>query len=105
MVVGVPLGALLGTWFVGKLAPPSGRFADTAFGALAGPAVFVGYAQILEGQSDGVRWTGVIFPAALAAMGWNRSRPFVQPQAAIHESLDPETRTLTAEVLVFRLSF
>ncbi len=105
MLVGVPLGALIGTWFVGKLAPPSGRFADTAFGALAGTAVFAGYTQILEGQSDGMRWTGVIFPAALAAMGWNRSRPLVQPQAALHESLDPEMRTLTTEVLVFRLSF
>ncbi len=105
MVVGVPLGALLGTWFVGTLSPPSGRFADTVFGALAGTAVFAGYAQILEGQSDGMRWAGVIFPAALAAMGWNRSRPIVQPQAAIHESLDPEMRALTAEILVFRLSF
>ena len=105
MLAGVPLGALLGTWFVGKLSPPSGRFADTVFGALAGTAVFAGYAQILEGQSDGMRWTGVIFPAALAAMGWNRSRPIVQPEVAIHESLDPEMRTLTAEVRVFSLSF
>jgi hypothetical protein len=99
------VGALIGTWFVGKLAPPSGRFADTAFGALAGTAVFAGYIQILEGQSDGLRWTGVIFPAALAAMGWNRSRPIVEPQVAIHQSLDPATRTLTAELLVFRLRF
>lgn len=105
MLAGVPLGALVGTWFVGKLSPPSGRFADTAFGALAGTAVFAGYAQILEGQSDGMRWIGVIFPAALATMGWNRSRPIVEPQVAIHEGLDPEMRTLTAEVRVFRLSF
>jgi hypothetical protein len=105
LLAGVPVGALIGTWFVGKLAPPSGRFADTAFGALAGTAVFAGYIQILEGQSDGLRWTGVIFPAALAAMGWNRSRPIVEPQVAIHQSLDPATRTLTAELLVFRLRF
>jgi hypothetical protein len=105
LLAGVPVGAFLGTWFVGKLAPPSGRFADTAFGALAGTAVFAGYIQILEGQSDGLRWAGVIFPAALAAMGWNRSRPIVEPEVAVHQSLDPAMRTLTAEVLVFRLRF
>lgn len=105
MIVGVPLGALVGTWFVGKLSPPAGRFADTAFGALAGTAVFAGFTQILDGQSDGVRWTGVIFPAALAAMGWNRSRPIVQPQAALHRSPDPGVRTLTADLVVFRVSF
>ncbi len=105
MVLGVPLGAVLGTWAMGRLAPPSGRLADTVYGALAGTAVFAGYAQILEGQSDGMRWAGVVFPAALAAMGWNRSRPLLEPQVAIHRSLDPGAPVVTAQIAVFRLDF
>jgi hypothetical protein len=82
LLIGVPSGAVLGVWFVGRLAPPSGRFWDTVLGAVAGTAVFAGYSSLLEDQSDFVRWTGVLFPASLAAMGWNRSRAQLRPEAA-----------------------
>ena len=103
LVIGVPVGALLGVWFLGRRAPPRGDLQDTLVGAAIGTAFFAGYAKLLDEQGDGVRWAGVIFPAALAAMGWSRSRalePFDTAAAG-----GREIPALAIEVPVLRVSF
>lgn len=74
MAIGVPAGAFLGVWLVGRAAPPSGRWTDTLMGALAGAAVFAGYAALLEEEGDAIRWFGAAAPGAVTAMAFNRSR-------------------------------
>ena len=107
LLIGVPSGAVLGVWFVGRFAPPQGKIWDTILGAVAGTAVFAGSASLLEEQSDALRWAGVVFPAALASMGWNRSRAQLRPEM----SWDPgEPRhgipgALEARVAVLRMDF
>jgi len=100
LLIGVPLGAIAGVWLIGRMAPPPGKLGDTLLGALAGTAVFAGYAEILSESSTGVRWAGVIFPGALAAMGWNRSRASIRIETA--SAGGPGIAT---ELVVFRVKF
>ncbi len=108
ILIGLPLGAVAGVWLASRGDPHPGRLEDTAVAALAGAAVFGGYTRILEGQGKGVRWAAVIFPGALAAMGWNRSRTPDEPPA-VSLRTDPPTRwgsgELHAELRVVRLRF
>ena len=75
LVIGVPIGATLGVWIVGRRDPPSGRIVDTYLGALVGTAGFAGFAELLEEQPDLLRWSGVVFAGSFAALGWQKSRP------------------------------
>ncbi len=84
ILVGLPVGAFIGVTMVGRTAPPPGRLSDTAIGVLSGTAVFAGFSRVLEGQSDLIRWSGVILPAAVGAMSWNRSRPPLPPAVSFN---------------------
>ena len=75
LIVGVPIGATLGVWIVGRRDPPPGRIIDTYLGALVGTAGFAGFAELLEEQPDLLRWSGVVFAGSFAALGWQKSRP------------------------------
>jgi hypothetical protein len=81
LLIGVPAGATLGVWLVGRRDPPSGRLGDTILAAFAGSAVFAGFASLIENQPDAVRWSGVVLAGGITAMGWNRSRPRVPPSS------------------------
>jgi hypothetical protein len=74
IVFGVPLGAVAGVFLVGRMEPPAGSLMDTFLGAAIGTAVFAGYVELLDGKGDLVRWAGVVFPAGMATMGFNKSR-------------------------------
>ena len=100
LLIGVPLGATVGVWLIGRMAPPPGKLGDTLLGALVGTAIFAGYAEILSESSNAVRWLGVIFPGALAAMGWNRSRA-----SLVVETASAGGPGIAAELVVFRLEF
>jgi hypothetical protein len=107
ILVGLPAGAVAGVWIVGRADPPLGERDDTVLGAFAGAAVFAGFTKILEDQGDGLKWSAVVFPAALAAMGWNRSRALVRPAVTLRR--DPPSRwgkgELHAELDVVRVRF
>ncbi len=107
ILVGLPAGAIAGVWLIGRTDPPLGKPGDSVLAAFAGAAVFGGFTKILEEQSDGVRWSAVVFPGALAAMGWNRSRALVEPAVTLRR--DPPSRwgtgELHAELQVVRLRF
>lgn len=107
LLVGVPAGAFAGTWLVGRAAPPLGRSEDTLLGAMAGTAVFAAYSRILEEQSDLVRWAGVVLPAALATMGWNRSRLLPEPEVTLRRGRITGwgRAPTTTEVTLLRVSF
>jgi len=117
IALGTPLGALLGVWLVGRGVPPSGRFGDTALGALAGAAIFGAYVSLLEDQSPGVRWVGIVAPAAVATLAWNRSRTVIAPELSLKREPGPRVlrgRTafprpfapvLTVDLAVARLRF
>jgi hypothetical protein len=85
IVFGVPAGTMVGVYLIGRLAPPPGRFLDTLLGAAIGTAVFAGYVELLEGQGDAVRWAGVLFPAGMATMGFNKSREALLRAPAVSE--------------------
>jgi hypothetical protein len=104
LLIGVPAGAVVGVWLVGRMAPPSGRLGDTVLGALAGTAVFAGYAEILKEQGNALRWAGVLFPGALAAMGWNRSRSQIRVGLAA-DGPAGSGAGLRAEVTLFWFEF
>lgn len=104
LLAGVPAGALVGTWFLGRTAPPMGSWEDTALGALAGTAVFAGYAELLKEQGDGLRWAGVLFPAGMAALGWNRSRAEMAPELTLRQSRLPMRTPGPGSVWVAELS-
>jgi hypothetical protein len=106
LIVGVPIGALAGVWLVGRHEPPPGRIQDTFLAALAGAGVFAGFSALLENQSDGVRWSGVLLSGGIAAIGWNRSRLPEEPEPEPQElPKRRRPRGASAQLELIRITF
>lgn len=107
ILLGVPAGAVAGVWLVGRSDPPLARAEDTVLASLAGAAVFAGFTKIVEQQGNGFKWAGVVFPGALTAMGWNRSRALVPMEVSLRR--EPPSRwgrgELMADLDVVRVRF
>lgn len=102
LVLGVPAAAALGVWLAGKWSPlPRGRLPETALGALVGTAVFAGFSELLNDQDRGVRWIGIVFPAAVATLSWQRSRSVEWNRLRVRA----DRGGWTAEAAVVRLRF
>lgn len=103
LIIGVPIGATLAVWFIGRLAPPSGTIKDTVIGALIGTAVFAGFSNILEDEGQAARWTGIIFPAALATVGWNKSRMQRRPPVSFRAVPGPNGPELAVRLTLIEI--